>query len=212
MDFFKNKIYSSLFINWFVRNKYFFILEEEKQRLEIFRDNLKCVLESNIKQGRTFQLELNEYADWTVEEFVSLKTGLVTSDDHPDNRTDGRAYQASARRSLSELGQDNSHFRRSKRNLHTRRNKDRCFFSDWFWDFFNKHEDENDNDNNDDQSTDRFDWHTKGVVSSVKNQIRCESCYAFATIVVMESFYAIKTNSQSVIDFSPQQIVDIWLY
>ncbi|CAF5047827.1 unnamed protein product, partial [Rotaria sp. Silwood1] len=53
-----------------------------------------------------------------------------------------------------------------------------------------------------------FDWRTKNVASSVKNQHRCLSCYAFATVAVLESDYAIKKNSKNVIEFRPQQIVD----
>jgi len=113
---------------------------------------------------------------------MSLKTGLARSSLHPFNDTIKRAYQTSARRSSSALYKDHPHLRRSKRNLHRQRE--------------------------DDQSTDGFDWRTKGVVASIKNQEVCGSCYAFATVAVLESAYAIKTKSQNVINFSPQQIVD----
>ncbi len=53
-----------------------------------------------------------------------------------------------------------------------------------------------------------MDWRTKGVVSSVKQQLLCGSSYAFATTAVLESVYALKTESQNAINFSPQQIVD----
>ena len=53
-------------------------IDEEKQRLRVFRDHLKYVLESKpAKSYERFQLELNEFADWTLDEFNSLKKGLV---------------------------------------------------------------------------------------------------------------------------------------
>jgi C1A family cysteine protease len=188
--------------------KNFSILEEEKERLEVFRAHLKRVLELNIQKRSTFQLGLNEYADWTAEEFLAKKTGLASSPDIIQDATRRRHYQQSARRSSNKLDQDHSHLRRSKRNLHRRESKDRGQLPDWFWDFFNHFFDNDNNDNDNNQSTDEFDWRTKGVVSSVKNQGECGSCYAFATTAVLESLYAIKTQSQNVIELSPQQIVD----
>ncbi|CAF3805403.1 unnamed protein product [Rotaria sp. Silwood1] len=69
------------------------------------------------------------------------------------------------------------------------------------------HDDQNSNDTS--PLPKAFDWRTKNVAnSSVKNQHRCLSCYAFATVAVLKSVYAIKTNSKNVIEFRPQQIVD----
>ena len=51
-----------------------------------------------------------------------------------------------------------------------------------------------------------FDWRTKKVVSGVKNQGRCGSCWAFATISNLESLYAIK--HKKLLTFSEQQLVD----
>ncbi|XP_064076655.1 uncharacterized protein LOC135194777 [Vanessa tameamea] len=53
---------------------------------------------------------------------------------------------------------------------------------------------------------DSFDWRSKGMVSIVRNQGTCRSCWAFSTIGNVESAYAIKTQ-QSVI-LSEQQLVD----
>ncbi|CAF5151988.1 unnamed protein product [Rotaria sp. Silwood1] len=53
-----------------------------------------------------------------------------------------------------------------------------------------------------------FDWRSKSIVSSVKNQQQCGSCYAFATTAVLESLYARKWGSNYLTDFSPQEIVD----
>lgn len=54
-----------------------------------------------------------------------------------------------------------------------------------------------------------IDWRKKGVVSPVKNQARCGSCWAFATNAVIESHYNIKYNIQGeYIDLSEQKLVE----
>jgi len=51
-----------------------------------------------------------------------------------------------------------------------------------------------------------FDWRTKGVVSGVKDQGQCGSCWAFSTIGNIESQYAIK--NKNIMTFSEQMLVD----
>jgi cathepsin F len=51
-----------------------------------------------------------------------------------------------------------------------------------------------------------WDWRTKGVVSPIKNQGQCGSCWAFSTISVIESAWALKGNPLT--QFSEQEIVD----
>jgi cathepsin L len=48
------------------------------------------------------------------------------------------------------------------------------------------------------------DWRTKGVITAVKSQGSCGSCWAFASTAVIESHVAINTNK--LFDLSPQQI------
>ena len=50
------------------------------------------------------------------------------------------------------------------------------------------------------------DWRQQGAVTSVKDQGRCNGCYAFASAVDMEGAYKIKTGK--LVDFSPQQLID----
>ena len=49
-----------------------------------------------------------------------------------------------------------------------------------------------------------IDWRSKGVVTAVKSQGGCGSCWAFASTAVIESHVAINTNK--LYDLSPQQI------
>lgn len=53
---------------------------------------------------------------------------------------------------------------------------------------------------------DRLDWREKGVVTPIKNQGECASCYAFAASAAVESHTAIKTKKLQ--DISPQEVLD----
>jgi len=53
---------------------------------------------------------------------------------------------------------------------------------------------------------DSVDWRTKGVVTPVKDQGRCGSCWSFASAETLESFYAI--SSGKLVELSEQNILD----
>jgi len=53
---------------------------------------------------------------------------------------------------------------------------------------------------------DEIDWREKGVVTNVKNQGQCGSCWAFSTAASIESAWAIAIGVLN--SFSPQQIMD----
>lgn len=188
-------------------------LEEEKQRFRVFRDHLKYVLESNLERLRTFQLEMNEFADWTIEEFNSLKKGLITSSSLRRQLSQEFEHEDdSVRRSLQKLYRDHYQLRRARRSaFHRRHHHDgsKRGFTDWLWNLINSGSNSSSSGNNNGgQSSTSFDWRTKNVVGSIKNQLNCGCCYAFASAAVLESAYAIKTKAKSVTELSPQQITD----
>ncbi len=51
-----------------------------------------------------------------------------------------------------------------------------------------------------------LDWREKNVVTRVKYQANCGSCWAFATVGALESLHAIKTGE--LVEFSEQELVD----
>ncbi|CAF3763071.1 unnamed protein product [Rotaria sp. Silwood1] len=175
---------------------------EEKARLNLFANHLKYVILSNFQESSTYQLGLNEFSDWTSAEFNAFKTGLkVPHNLRRDIIMDVESDTDALERSLEKLYERYYHTRRLKRNLQKRRHKDRRFWRDWFDSIFNRN-------NATSKPNNIIDWRAKNVVSPIKNQGNCGSCYAFAAVGVLESLYAMKTKSESVTEFSPQQIVD----
>lgn len=41
----------------------------------------------------------------------------------------------------------------------------------------------------------KFDWRDKGVITPVRSQGSCGACWAFSTVEVIESMYAIKNGT-----------------
>lgn len=54
----------------------------------------------------------------------------------------------------------------------------------------------------------QFDWRKYGIVTDVKNQQKCGSCYAFASVSVLESAYIIAGKADNSLDLSEQQLLN----
>ncbi len=52
-----------------------------------------------------------------------------------------------------------------------------------------------------------FDWSKLNVVSSVKDQERCGSCWDFAAVGVFEAMFAIRNGQQNLLDLSEEQLL-----
>jgi len=53
-----------------------------------------------------------------------------------------------------------------------------------------------------------FDWRKQGLVTAVRDQATCASCWAFATVGAFESSWLRQNSSSSSVDMSEQQVVD----
>jgi len=56
------------------------------------------------------------------------------------------------------------------------------------------------------QTSPSLDWVSLGRVTSVKNQLQCGDCYAFATMAVLEGLWM--NTVGNLVDFSPQELTD----
>jgi cathepsin H len=122
--------------------------EEMKHRFSIFTDSLKMIRSHN-KKGLSYTLGVNEFADWTWEEFSSSRLGAA---------------------------QNCSATRKGNHKL------------------------------TDVVLPELKDWRKVGIVSPVKNQGHCGSCWTFSTTGALEAAYAQAYGKG--ISLSEQQLVD----
>jgi len=126
--------------------------EETASRKATFERNLAVIRDHNSNPSKSFFMTVNEFADWTNEEF--------------------RANRMGARPEL-DASMFVGEFKASSL----------------------------------DGLPDSVDWRSKpGVMTPVKNQGGCGSCWAFSTVQTLESHLAIATNESAPI-LSPQQVV-----
>ncbi|PKA49576.1 Cysteine proteinase 2 [Apostasia shenzhenica] len=122
--------------------------DEIKRRYEIFVENLRLIEATN-RRGLTYKLGVNEFADWTWEEF--------------------RATRLGAAQNCSATARGNHVF--AKAGL-----------------------------------PDTKDWRKDGIVSPVKDQESCGSCWTFSATGALEAAY--KQLTGKAISLSEQQLVD----
>lgn len=87
-----------LFSSWSVKHSKVYVTPKEKvQRYEVFRQNLKHIVETNRRNG-SYWLGLNQFADVAHEEFkagyLGLSTGLAGAGGQPRAPTTAFRYEA----------------------------------------------------------------------------------------------------------------------
>ncbi|XP_021714992.1 thiol protease aleurain-like [Chenopodium quinoa] len=117
-------------------------------RFEIYRENLKLIRSSN-KKALSYKLHVNQFADWTWEEFQRHRLGAA------QNCSATLKGSHKLTRAVAPQTQD---------------------------------------------------WRAKGIVSPVKNQGHCGSCWTFSTTGALEAAYAQAFGKN--ISLSEQQLVD----
>ncbi|KAK4756882.1 hypothetical protein SAY87_007009 [Trapa incisa] len=128
--------------------KWYETAEEMKLRFEIFSDNLKLIRSTN-KKGLSYTLAVNQFADWSWEEFRKHRLGAA---------------------------QNCSATMRGNHKL------------------------------TDAVVPNTKDWRDEGIVSPVKNQGHCGSCWTFSTTGALEAAYHQAFGKG--ISLSEQQLVD----
>lgn len=123
-------------------------MEEMKLRFEVYKENLKLIRSTN-KKELPYRLGLNNFADWTWEEFQMHRLGA--------------AQNCSA----------------TLKGNHKLTNE---------------------------ALPESKDWRDEGIVSAVKNQGHCGSCWTFSTTGSLEAAYAQAYGKN--ISLSEQQLVD----
>lgn len=131
--------------------------EHESSRLNIFRRNVDIIEKHNSEYSmgmHSFILGINQFADWTIEEFKQKLLGV-------------RANVTSMREASTYT------FMRLPKDV---------------------------------KVPDSVDWRTEGIVTDVKNQGECGSCWSFSTTGSLEGAHA--RLAGKLVSLSEQQLVD----
>ncbi|XP_057507219.1 actinidain-like [Actinidia eriantha] len=68
----------AMFETWIVRHgKSYNTLGEKERRFEIFKESLRFVDEHNADMSRSYSVGLNQFSDWTKEEYQSMCSGTI---------------------------------------------------------------------------------------------------------------------------------------
>lgn len=129
--------------------------EETSDRYRIWTENTEFIREKNMLNNN-YQLKMNEYGDYTWQEFKKTKMGLIPNG---SGQSDGM------------VDYDQKISQNVNLNLPLYVN-----------------------------------WTAAGMVTRVKNQYDCGSCWAFSTTGVVESMHAIKTGK--LVSLSEENLID----
>lgn len=152
----------SAFEEWVKKYKKHYASEEEKARKrDIFYQNNQFIQDHNAKLDKTFTMGNNFYSDMTHEEFLGkfgLNRDLPSRDDESDVIVNGKKIDFA----VTEKDEEATKKTRKERNLIRGTRKL-------------------------DDLPDSVNWKEEGVVTSVKDQKSCGSCWAFAALAAVES-------------------------
>ncbi|CAF1285937.1 unnamed protein product [Didymodactylos carnosus] len=169
---------------------------EEDHRRQIFSQSVAHVLNVN-SQNLSYKLELNHLSDLTEQEFNKQKKGYIP---HPKNYT--RKRRSGAEKQLQiDVTPSQEDVTPWQEDV-TPWQED---VTPWQEDITPWQEDVTPGQEDVTIPT-SLDWVAEGRVSSVKDQLQCGDCYAFATTAVMEGLVAKKTGL--LLNLSPQEIND----
>ncbi|CAF0927531.1 unnamed protein product [Didymodactylos carnosus] len=172
-----------------IHKKTYYSKKEEDKRYALFKANVKHITITNMNKKNAFQLAINEYSDYTAEEFAAERKGLKLI---KNTLIRGKRVASLLSSSTTSSTRSTTTTTSSTRSTTTTSTSTTAVPSTLC-------------------TNTSCDWRTvvNGVsfVTSIKDQGRCGSCYAFAFVAQIESLLAIKFNRNSS-DLSPQQIID----
>jgi C1A family cysteine protease len=151
-------------------------MQEKRLRRSLFKKHLMNIIKINSNAKLTYKASINAFSDMAVEEFNAQKKGL-------------KIPKKSKRRLDNDDDNDDNILSPSSRE--DARNGDRT--AAWL------HRQAR-------QTSPSLDWVSLGRVTSVKDQLQCGDCYAFATMAVLEGLWM--NTVGNLVDFSPQELTD----
>jgi len=160
-------------------NKTYDSEDERFKRFSIFKDNLRHIDAHNSDPSHTYKMRMNRFMDLTREEFRTLRRGRMGYDQSSIlRRARSQASASHAKLNMASHSSNSSIFLSS--SLASRQDYPK-----------------------------NVDWADPKIkkVSSVKDQLYCGGCWAFAVADAVESRWAIKYK-RNVIELSIQELID----